>query len=758
MKLLGVDFTSAPSNRKPITVAEGNFNNRTLTIIKIHRLTSFEQFEDFLDQKGPWMAGMDFPFGLPGAFLSALGLPHDWPGYVQALTRRPRSEFEKKIKRFKSRHASPYKEPLRFTDLLASAQSPLKLVNPPVARMFYEGASRLFKSGASILPGRPKKGSRIILEAYPALIARRYAKTYKSEGKDTAGNKTARRKIIIGIMSSGFEEEFGFSMHIDDSLQTEMLTDFKGDSLDAVLCAAQCAWGYRQGKPDYGVPARSRNLLKSEGWILDPGLGFPSRAEEGPKTQSMKSANKAGPLKDDKSELMRKLGKLMDIGLALSGERNLDILLDMIMQEARNFTHADGGTLYILSKDNKLHYKIFQNETLDIRMGGKSGEAIPFPALAMNPSNVSSYVAMSGQSVNIPNIRNHKEHDFSGPWKFDKKFNYRTQSMLLVPMKNKEEEVIGVIQLVNARKSGKSKTVIAFTHENVRWIQSLASQAAVAITHVYLVQETLRAAAEVARARDMAMEANTAKGRFLANMTHELRTPMNAIIGYTEMLMEETEERNLTDIHQDLEKIENSAKILMQLINDVLDLSKIEAGKMEIHLESFKIEELAQSTLVIIEPMVQKTKNKLEVQWGDNLGFMVADKSWVRQTLTNLLSNACKFTEDGKVSLEVTRVKRNDDPWIIFKVRDTGIGIPRDRIPSLFMEFTQAHSASTRKFGGTGLGLAISQRFCRMMGGNISVQSEVDQGTTFTVELPAKVIPFIEHPCRRASDRRQTPP
>ena len=180
MIIFGIDFTSAPGRRKPITVAEGELQQGKLTLKRVHTLVSFDEFESFLKKKGPWIAGIDFPFGLPGAFLSTLGLPHDWRNYVQTLTRRPRTEFEKKIKAFKSKHPSPYKEPLRFTDVLASAQSPLKLVNAPVAKMFYEGSKRILNSGASILPCHPRKGNRILLEAYPALLARRFADSYKS--------------------------------------------------------------------------------------------------------------------------------------------------------------------------------------------------------------------------------------------------------------------------------------------------------------------------------------------------------------------------------------------------------------------------------------------------------------------------------------------------------------------------------------------------------------------------------------------------
>ena len=754
MKIFGIDFTSAPGKKKPITVAEGEFKQGNLSIHKIHALVSFDEFEYFLKQKGPWVAGIDFPFGLPGAFLSTLGLPHDWPGYVRALTRRPRAEFEKKVKKFKSKHPSPYKEPLRFTDILASSQSPLKLVNAPVAKMFYEGSKRVYKSEASILPCRPKKENRIILEAYPALVARRFAGSYKSETKDTPQKKSSRKNIVSGILSLDFKAEFGFSVTIVDDIKNEMQKDYKGDFLDSVLCSLQAAWACQQGKPNYGIPTENKSLTKSEGWIIDPSLKPRALGvyKKSPSTQPTTQRRT-----DPKSEegiiqnLLDKLTKLTDIGLALSAERNLDVLLEMIMEEARNFTYADGGTLYILEK-NQLHYKIFQNDTLGIRMGGNNESPIPFPPLEMNPSNVSSHVALTGKTINIPDVSKHKDHDFSGPRVFDQKFGYKTQSMLLVPMKNKDEEIIGVIQLLNARKPGDPKKAIPFSNENVRWIQSLASQAAVAITHVSLVQEIRKAYSEVASARDVAMEANAAKSKFLANMTHELRTPMNAIIGYTEMLQEEAIEKKLPDFQEDLAKINDSAKILMELINGILDLSKIESGKMEIKLESFKIEDVIKTAIQTIEPMVQKSKNTLDVKCDENLGYMVADLAWVRQTLINLLSNACKFTGNGKISMQVKRINRDNTPWIIFKIVDTGIGIAQKNIRAVFSEFTQADTSINRRFGGTGLGLAISQRFCRMMGGVISLTSEENKGSTFTVELPAKVIPFSPPMRRRSTD------
>ncbi|NIQ02583.1 MAG: GAF domain-containing protein, partial [Nitrospinaceae bacterium] len=565
---------------------------------------------------------------------------------------------------------------------------------------------------------------------YPALLARRYAGSYKSESKDSPAKKAARKKILEGILSDEFQSEFGFSLSLSEALKDRMVKDARGDLLDAVLCSLQAAWAWRQGKPGYGIPGRQKALLRSEGWIVDPSLNL---EEAAPKLSGSDRGSTQKASENEAGNLLEKLKKLTDISLALSAERNLEVLLEMIMDKARELTHADGGTLYILEA-NKLHFKIFQNDTLGVRMGGESQSPLPFPPLEMNESNVSSYVAMTGHTVNIPDVKKHTAHNFSGPRLFDKKFKYKTRSMLLVPMKNQDEEIIGVIQLLNARKGPNSKSLIPFSHENVRWIQSLASQAAVAITHVSLVEEIRKTYSEVALARDMAMDANAAKSKFLANMTHELRTPMNAIIGYSEMLMEETLEQNLPEIHADLEKITRSAKMLLDLINDILDLSKIEAGKMDIHLESFKIQEVIDSSIHNIEPLANQNKNTLKIICPDNLGYMVADMTRVRQALINLLSNACKFTEGGQVALEVKRIQKDGTAWIFFSVSDTGIGIPQEKIRSIFSEFTQADSTITRKFGGTGLGLAISQRFCRMMGGHITADSEVNQGSTFTMK------------------------
>jgi signal transduction histidine kinase len=253
-------------------------------------------------------------------------------------------------------------------------------------------------------------------------------------------------------------------------------------------------------------------------------------------------------------------------------------------------------------------------------------------------------------------------------------------------------------------------------------------------------------------ARDEALEASKAKSRFLANMSHELRTPMNAIIGYSEMLLEEAHELQTEGMVSDLEKINTAGKQLLSLINDILDLSKIEAGKMEINLQSFDIANLVREVEHIIMPMAMKNRNSLTIACDPAAGTMVADLNRVRQMLLNLLSNACKFTENGEIRLRVWReTSENDADIVYFAIKDTGIGMSREQLGNVFNEFTQVHPANQTKYGGTGLGLAISRRFCRMMGGDIGVESEAGKGSVFTIRLPVKVIP-LRLPRRRASD------
>jgi PAS domain S-box-containing protein len=247
-------------------------------------------------------------------------------------------------------------------------------------------------------------------------------------------------------------------------------------------------------------------------------------------------------------------------------------------------------------------------------------------------------------------------------------------------------------------------------------------------------------AEELRIAKDAAEAASRAKSEFLANISHELRTPLNAILGYSEMLQEEVQDRGLPKFLPDLQRIQSSGKHLLGLINDILDLSKIEAGKMQIYLEKFELRPLIEEVVSTVHPLVQKNGNSLEIQCSGDLGTIQADLTKTRQVLFNLLSNASKFTQQGNIWLEVTRQNVEDNEWIKFRVKDTGIGMSQVQIKRLFKPFTQADASTTRKYGGTGLGLAICQHFCQMMGGDITVESRLGEGSVFTFRLPAKPV------------------
>jgi PAS domain S-box-containing protein len=247
---------------------------------------------------------------------------------------------------------------------------------------------------------------------------------------------------------------------------------------------------------------------------------------------------------------------------------------------------------------------------------------------------------------------------------------------------------------------------------------------------------------ELLQARREAEQANETKSRFLASTSHELRTPLNAIIGYSEMLQEQAEEEGHGEYISDLSKIHSAGKHLLAVINDILDLSKIEAGKMELYLETFELRPVIDEVATTVRPLVEQHGNRFELRAAADLGAMRADVTRVRQVLLNLLSNASKFTERGVITLTVER----DGAEVVFRVRDTGIGMTPEQVGKLFQAFAQAEASTASKYGGTGLGLAISRRFCQMMGGDVTVESVPGTGSTFTVRLPITVGAATQEP------------
>jgi signal transduction histidine kinase/ActR/RegA family two-component response regulator len=421
-------------------------------------------------------------------------------------------------------------------------------------------------------------------------------------------------------------------------------------------------------------------------------------------------------LQQRSAELARsveELRALATVGQAVSSSLDLDQVLATIVDHANRLAGADGAVLFEYDQaaaefqlrvaTNTDDGIVDQLRAFPLRMGeGVAGRA----AVEHRPVQVADIEAEEYRSRVGSEVR---------------RAGFR--ALLAVPLL-REDRLLGA--LVIARRAPG-----AFAAEVVELLQTFAGQCAIAMHNARLFRELEEKGKELEAA-------NKHKSEFMANMSHELRTPLNAIIGYSEMLQEEAEDLKQPELIPDLQKINASGRHLLAIINDILDLSKIEAGKVELFLEEFKVGPLIDDVAAIVAPLMEKNGNRLVIDCPAEAGAMRADLTKVRQALFNLLSNAAKFTDHGTVTLTVSR-ESNDPDWLSFAVTDTGIGMTAEQMSRLFQSFTQAESSTTRRYGGTGLGLAISRHFCRMMGGDIVVRSRPGEGSAFTIRLPADV-------------------
>jgi len=410
------------------------------------------------------------------------------------------------------------------------------------------------------------------------------------------------------------------------------------------------------------------------------------------------------------------LATLLKINQVISSTLDFDKVLSMIVTQAVALTGTDAGAIYEYNESTtQFQLRATHGVTNDLKMLLKErpirwGEgAVGSAAAARAPVQIQDIaVDRSSYDARLLNVL-----EGAG-----------LRAMLAVPLMLDDRIVGG---LVAGRKSPGP-----FTPELVGLLQTFASQSSLALQNARLFGEIEE------KGRQLVL-ASKHKSQFLANMSHELRTPLNAIIGYSEILREELIDQEQHAFIPDLEKICSAGKHLLSLIDNILDISKIEAGKVELSPERFAITTMLQDVASTVQPLVEKNGNELVVRQAGDLGTMTSDLTKLRQSLVNLLSNAGKFTSQGKITLDCKRQTVDGKDWVTFQVSDTGIGMTPEELARVFEAFTQADVSTTRRYGGTGLGLPISRRFCRLMGGDITATSKPGVGSTFTVHLPSTV-------------------
>ncbi|HXJ83169.1 MAG TPA: response regulator [Candidatus Methylomirabilis sp.] len=417
------------------------------------------------------------------------------------------------------------------------------------------------------------------------------------------------------------------------------------------------------------------------------------------------------------AELTRSVEELKALGevsQTVSSTLDLQTVLTTIVAHAVQLSKADGGTIYEFDETAQVFVP-----RANVGISAELIEALRDSRIRIGETAVGE-AAAARAPVQVTDLTARPTYRL-----LDALEREGFRALLAVPLLL-EDRVIGAL-VVRRKAAGE------FPGQTVELLQTFASQSALAIRNAQLFAEVHE------KSRELEM-ASQHKSQFLANMSHELRTPLNAIIGVTDLLLEDARElADRADEIEPLERVLRAGRHLLALINDILDLSKIEAGKMELHLESFAVAPLLEEVSETVRTIAATNGNALHVDCAADVGVMRADVTRVRQALLNLASNAVKFTKNGRVTIAAARVARPAGDVMIMRVSDTGIGMTPEQTARLFQDFTQADASTTKKYGGTGLGLAISRRFCRMMGGDITVESEPDRGSTFTIRLPATV-------------------
>jgi signal transduction histidine kinase len=392
-------------------------------------------------------------------------------------------------------------------------------------------------------------------------------------------------------------------------------------------------------------------------------------------------------------------------------------VFNTLVESATRLCQSD--TAFIWQLEGNAFRMGAMNHLVDAEFGKFAMENPPL----LDRNTASGRAALERRTIHIHDVLQDQEYRWSGN-QGPKIGKFRT--LLGVPLL-REGTPLGAFAL------GRSE-VRPYTDKQIELVENFAAQAVIAIENARLLNALRERTTELEDKSQQLADASQHKSQFLANMSHELRTPLNAIIGVTEMLREDAEA--LKQDIEPLDRVLGAGRHLLALINDILDLSKIEAGRMELALSSFALAPLIADVIKTIEPLAARNSNKVAVQCDPGIGTMQADQMRLRQALLNLMSNANKFTDRGTISIDVQQGQENGCDWITLAVTDTGIGMTAEQIGKLFQEFSQASSTTASKYGGTGLGLVISKRFCQMMGGDITVESEPGRGSTFTIRVP----------------------